>query len=433
MITVTKDEMQEAVNTKLWIKHSFLAAISARVGTEFVESDRDSLGWTDGKGIYINWKYITEKEEMQDMSVDNLLFVICHEVGHLLNLTIDRRGSRHPEFWNYATDYSINSDLINNKDGHGTPKPIGEMYYSPKLITPENPKGQYGLYDEQYLNMTCEQIYEKLIEDFKKDHNGQTPEQVEQDMADAVGEWLKQHAKGQKQFDDHATQETMDETDKGRIKAQVQAVQKQMGGREAGKADSFLERAFDFLFQEPPFDWRGFLNNYLKAFLKSDFSWKRPSRRSWGMGNILPGTSTEAHIKLGIAIDTSGSVGDKEVREFLAHIAKIMHSFKSFEVDVWCFSTKVHTDTLKTYHKTDQEKIKDYQLESLGGTDIKSNFEWIKDNKKKYDVFICMTDGYDYIDDLRFDYCPVIWAITGNDNFQNPSGVHKAKTMRLEF
>lgn len=428
----TKDEVQEAVNTKLWIKHSFLAAMSARVGTEFVEEDIEQIGWTDGKTISVNWKYISESEKFQDMSVDNLIFVICHEVGHLLNLTVDRRGGRHHKFWNFATDYSINSDLINNCDGHGKPKPIGEMYYSDKLITPENPKGQAWLYDEKYRNMTCEQIYESLMDEFKKDHGGKTPEQVEQEMSDAVDEWLKNHCKGE-QLDDHIPQDSMDETDKGRVKAQVEAIQKQMGGQQAGKVDSFLERAFEFLFQEPPFDWRGFLNNYLKAFLKSDFTWKKPSRRSWGGGYILPGSNTDKHIKLGIAIDTSGSVGDKEVQEFLGHIAKIMHSFKSFDIDVWCFSTKVHEETLKNYTKTSQDQIKNYELASLGGTEIASNFRWIEENKKNYDVFICLTDGYDCIDNLQFDYCPVIWGITGNDNFQNPSGVQRAKMMRLEF
>ena len=44
-----------------------------------------------------------------------------------------------------------------------------------------------------------------------------------------------------------------------------------------------------------------------------------------------------------------------------------------------------------------------------------------------------MTDGYDCIDGLKFDTCPVIWGITGNDNFKNPAGVKRAKTMRLEF
>ena len=428
----TKDEVQEAVNTKLWIKHSFLAAMSARVGTEFVEEDIEQIGWTDGKTISVNWKYISESEKYKDMSVDNLIFVICHEIGHLLNLTVDRRGGRHHKFWNFATDYSINSDLINNCDGHGKPKPIGEMYYSDKLITPENPKGQAWLYDEKYRNMTCEQIYEKLIEEFKKDHGGKTPEQVEQEMSDAVDEWLKNHCQGG-QLDDHIPQDSMDETDKGRVKAQVEAVQKQMGGQQAGKTDSFLERAFEFLFQEPPFDWRGFLNNYLKAFLKSDFTWKKPSRRSWGGGYILPGSNTDKHIKLGIAIDTSGSIGEKQVEQVLSHIAKIMHSFKTFDIDIWCFSTQVHEDTLVNYTKTSQDQIKDYELKSFGGTEIASNFRWIEDNKKKYDVFICMTDGYDNIDDLTFDYCPVIWGITGNDNFTNPDGVQRAKVMRVEF
>ena len=110
-----------------------------------------------------------------------------------------------------------------------------------------------------------------------------------------------------------------------------------------------------------------------------------------------------------------------------------MHSFKSFNIDIWCFSTQVHEDTLKSYNKSNQDQLPNYKLASFGGTVIASSFDWIKENKKKYDVFICMTDGYDCIDDLKFDYCPVIWGITGNDSFQNPSGVQRAKMMRLEF
>lgn len=433
MITVTKEEMQEAVNTKLWISHSFLAAISNRIGIEFVESDVPAIAYTDGKSISFNWKYYQENEDMHGMNLQNFIFVLCHEVGHLLNLTSERCGGRDQRFWNYATDYSINSDLINNQNAEGRAIPIGEMYYNEKLIRPDNPKGQAWLYDEKYKNKTCEQIYDDLIDQFKKAHGGKTPEQVDKDNAEAVEKWLDQYGKGQKQLDDHIPQAGMDESDKSRIKAQVQAVQKQMGGLQAGKTDSFLERAFELLFKEPPFDWRGFLSNYLKAFIKSDFTWKRPSRRSWGMGSLLPGTNIESHIKMGIAFDTSGSVGQAQVEEFLAHISKIMHSFKSFEVDIWCFSTKVHEETLITYTKQTQDQIKNFKLASLGGTEIASNFQWIEENKKKYDVFICMTDGYDYIDGLKFKYCPVIWAITGNDKFTNPSGVQNAKCMRLEF
>ena len=102
-------------------------------------------------------------------------------------------------------------------------------------------------------------------------------------------------------------------------------------------------------------------------------------------------------------------------------------------MDVWCFSTQVHEDTLKSYNKSNQDQIVNYQLKSFGGTVIASSFDWINENKKDYDVFICMTDGYDCINDLEFNRCPVIWGITGNDDFQNPEGVKRAKTMRLEF
>ena len=43
-----------------------------------------------------------------------------------------------------------------------------------------------------------------------------------------------------------------------------------------------------------------------------------------------------------------------------------------------------------------------------------------------------MTDGYDNIDNLYFNKCPVIWAITGNNNFTNPKQVRNAKVMYLD-
>ena len=434
---VTMEEMREAVNTRLWIRHSFLAMIATSIGIEWVDDEtNEHFGWCSKDGITINWNPIKNKKEFEGMGLENFLFIICHEVGHLLNCTFERENGRDKDLWNMATDYSINESLINNEVNH-TPKPIGQMYYSQELVSAENPKGQAWLYDEKYKNKTCEEIYELLMQDFKNEHGGKTPQELREQLGKAADkafdDWKKKQTKGQGQFDTHDGMSDMDEGTKNEIKAKVQQAMDTAQEKDCSKLDSMLSRALEFLFQEPPFDWRGFLNTYLKAFIKSDFSWKRPARRSWGAGSILPGSNVESHINFGVAIDTSGSMGQDEVSQILAHIQKIMHSFKSFDIDIWCFSTQVHEKTLKHYTKINQNNIKDYQLESFGGTEIESNFKWIQEQKKKYDVFICMTDGYDNIDGLQFKSCPVIWGITGNDNFKNPSGVQNAKIMRLEF
>lgn len=422
---IVKDDIIETVFTKLWLNYSMLAAIISRVGVDIVEKNDDAIAWTNGRSIFLNWTAIKER----DFTYDNLVFIVAHEVMHLITLTQQRRQWRNQQFWNMATDYAINWALENNERDNRK-QPVGTFPKFEDLVSPKNPNGNYGLLDTRFANMAAEEIYDQLIKDFQKENDGKTPDQA---IDEAIKSFVNGLGKGDGQgFDSHEKLNDMTDEDTTRIKAKVEEVMRSMTGQEAGKMDSAIKRALDLLLAEPPFDWRGFLSRYLKAFIKSDFTWKHPSRRSCAIGCVLPGVNVNAHINLGIAIDTSGSIDDKEVAEFLSHIQKIMKSFKSFNIDVWCFSTKVHEDTLKTYNQFHRD-IQNYKLNSFGGTEIASNFDWIKEKKKKYDAFICLTDGYDNIDDLRFDYCPVIWGIVGNDSFKNPAGVKNAKTMRIEF
>lgn len=442
-----RNEILDSVVTSLWLKNSILAALTHKVGLEIVDNkDIPACAYTNGRGLYINW---AECQKFGDeIKKQNYVFLAVHELMHILTLTHERRGNRDPKIWNWATDYEINDMIINNKSSTGQSIPIGEMLYAESLKSPDNPKGQAWLYEEKYHNWSAEDIYDDLIEQFKNANNGMTPDEFRKKMAqqlgqalkdamdngqpDAVEKWLKEHSKGRGEpIDLDDMLDGMSEEDKQRVKVQVQdTLQKLSTG--SSKCGSMLQRAFEFLLKEPPFDWRGFLVNYLKNFIRSDFTWRRPHRRSNALGTILPGSNVEAQIKLGIAIDTSGSICGDEVNEFLAHIQKIMKSFRGFEIDVWCFSTQVHEETLRHYTQHNRD-MSSFELASNGGTDIASNFRWIEDKGKRYDVFICMTDGYDSITDLVFRHCPTIWAITHNEDFHNPVGVVGAKVMRVEF
>lgn len=447
-----KNEIRQIVNTSLWLRNTILAALVHDVGMDVVENDKiPACGYTDGTGIYINWAECSKIKE--HLTNHNYLFIVVHELMHILTLTFERRNGRDRKLWNYATDYAINDMILTNRESNGAQKPMGEMLYLDEYKTPDNPTGQAWLYESKYHNMSAEQIYEDILQEFKNAHGGKTPEEVKRELADKLGEamangqgggddskdgspddviqkWLDENCKG-KPIDFSDLMEHMSDEVKQKVKASVNNTLDKLQ-KSASKGGSMLERALSIFLQEPPFDWRGYLNKYLKNFIRNDFTWRRPNRRSNALETILPGTNVEAQIKVAIAIDTSGSVGDDEVRDFLSHIQKIMRSFRGFEIDIWCFSTHVHNETLKTYNQHNRD-MSNFELASCGGTDIASNFEWLSNRSKRYDVFICMTDGYDNISNLQFDKYPTIWAITQNDNFTNPPGVRRASVMHVEF
>jgi hypothetical protein len=82
-------------------------------------------------------------------------FVIVHEVLHCLFQHMLRRHGRKPLLWNFATDFAINPILDAECQGKGK-----------DFEWPTGDEGEkMGLYEQKYLNMNAEEIYEKLLED----------------------------------------------------------------------------------------------------------------------------------------------------------------------------------------------------------------------------------------------------------------------------
>ncbi len=61
----------------------------------------------------------------------------------------------------------------------------------------------------------------------------------------------------------------------------------------------------------PPADWRSVLREFVSAHARNDYSWARPNRRFLAQGLYLPGLHSEELGDVVLAVDTSGSVGDR--------------------------------------------------------------------------------------------------------------------------
>ena len=53
---------------------------------------------------------------------------------------------------------------------------------------------------------------------------------------------------------------------------------------------------------EPKMDWREILQQQIMSTLKSDYTWMRPSRKSWHTSAILPGQNNDEMIDICLAL-----------------------------------------------------------------------------------------------------------------------------------
>ncbi|VVM24061.1 Sll7028 protein [uncultured Gammaproteobacteria bacterium] len=87
------------------------------------------------------------------------------------------------------------------------------------------------------------------------------------------------------------------------------------------------------------------LAQYMSAFARDDFSYSRPSRRTGEA--ILPALKSH-QIDIIVAIDTSGSISQEEVNEFVSEVSAIKSNLRASitllacddklsEHSPWCF------------------------------------------------------------------------------------------------
>jgi predicted metal-dependent peptidase len=166
----------------------------------------------------------------------------------------------------------------------------------------------------------------------------------------------------------------------------------------------------------PPADWRTLLRTFVSRHARHDYSWTHPNRRFVAQGLFLPGLRSEELGEVVIAVDTSGSVGPRELGLFAAEIEALLGAFD-------CTAAVLYHDTqvqkVETWTATDGPLV----LTPIGGggTDHRCVFDWVAAAAFDPAVVVCLTDL-----DTRFpDHppaVPVLWAQVGSTRIDPPFG-----------
>ena len=187
------------------------------------------------------------------------------------------------------------------------------------------------------------------------------------------------------------------------------------GALAAGKMGVNVSRDIEDLLQ-PQVDWREVLREFVKSTCAGkDFStWARPNRRFLGQGVYLPSGISEKVEELVLAIDTSGSIGQRALTLFLTEVKAICDTVKPDKVRLLYWGHSVVADESYELSALD-DLVKSTKPRGGGGTDVECVVEYMRDNKITPQATIVLTDGDLYGGWGRWD-CPVLWAILDNED-----------------
>jgi predicted metal-dependent peptidase len=373
----------------LLLRHSFFGNLATRL--RMVDCTDDpfiNTAATDGRCFFFDTNFVDK------LSPKQTEFLFGHEVLHNVFDHMGRRGSRDPDIWNIACDYAINQILVDDR--------IGDKIIQVKIFQ-----------DNKYRGKSAEEIYDIIFEKYDLKQLQQLGELLDQHL-DPDKENGEDGSKGKrKKYTKEELRKIRDEMKEAMISAAQSAG--------AGNLPAGVRRMISEL-TEPKIDWRELLKQQIQSTIRNDYTWMRPSRKGWHTGAVLPGMNYDQTIDVAVAIDMSGSISDKQGRDFLSEIKGIMDQFKDFHIKLWSFDTNVYNVVDITADNI--QEFENYELKGGGGTDFMANWNMMKEENFVPKKFIMFTDGFPWDSWGDPDYCDTVFIIHGPETIKPPFGIY---------
>ena len=387
-----------AARTKLILDKPFLGALVLRLPMVAAEKDWCPTTATDARQFYYNPEFI------DCLSLDETQFVLAHEALHCALSHFARRQHRRKLHWDMACDYAINPLLMSD----GLKAPPGSLYLP------------------QFKGMTAEEIYPCLDEKddeqpldnhvYDKDNTkGSSSGKNEKDLSSerpdqsATEDQDEERQQNPDRDNDGASEPdplTPDEAETLNIQWQQRLAGAAQQAMQAGKLGGEMARMVDHLLQ-PQLPWRLLLARYMTAMARDDFSYMRPSRREGDF--ILPSLRSN-QVELVVALDTSGSIHDQEMGEFLAEVNALKGQMRA-RVTLLACDSQLAPEAPWIFESWDEFNLPE-KITSGGGTNFKPVFEWVEKQQQRPDLLVFFTDAQGAFPEREPAY-PVIWLVKG--------------------
>jgi predicted metal-dependent peptidase len=362
---------------------------------------------TDAKSFYYNPSFIDKLDNHQTK------FVLIHEALHCALTHFSRRGVRDKHKWDLACDFAINPLLV--KEGFRPPLdvPIFNQYES--MIAEEI----YPMIDDSIDTAPMDQ---HLYDDNPKDDAGESDGGMREDSLQGERDLQPKNeknstAKSGANADDLAPQPpplSPDEIQELSSKWQKNLASSAQLAQQAGKLEGEFAKLIDF-FLQPQISWQALLAQYMSTLARDDFSYARASRRS---GEAIFPSLKSAQIDICVAIDTSGSISQGEIDEFVSEINAIKSNMRASITLIAC-DEKVDEKLIWHFKAWDELQFPAV-LGGGKGTNFNPVFDYIEQQDTPATVLIYFTDAKGKFPKFEPNY-PVMWLVKGKEKI--PWGV----------
>ena len=399
-MTLTINEKIAKALVQIQCRNSFFAYLSLFL--KFREDKNKELP-ESSLGIGVNEKgdCIFKEEFIKDITkgddTQKLEGVIVHELLHLALFHLQRVGERDRDKFNIATDIVVNSLL--QKNNFKLPEGV---------LLPDNYSNEIILFKET--------IHKQVIKDCHKKTEEQIYDEIKIPLQNRKGYVLVGVGSGKDgkekglskddlnkgRFDVHFETKDLSEKEKEEIRKEwenriYEAVNV---ARIKGDIPNGMERLLGKLHEEK-IHWKTLLQRYIVNQLPFDYCYSKPSKKSIAVGTYIPHILKEK-IDVVIGIDVSGSIGQKELTDFLSEIMGIAKAYQE-RIDMKLITHEVDVVDEFEIKNGNIEKIKNLTIKGGGGTAHDKIFNHIQEKVRDCKCCIFLTDGYSNLNEIEFD------------------------------
>lgn len=383
------ERMQKA-RAALIIDQRFFGALALRLNLK--EDAEAETMWTDGQTLGFNPEFALQ------LSMDEVKGIICHEVMHCSAGHHLRRNGRDAAIWNQACDYAINSIIKNSG-----------------LTLPKS-----ALISSEFKDQSADSIYTTLNSRKQKEQGedgGSQGQPGNQQGNGQAGKQNKPQGKSGKadpggcgeirdqKADDGKTELTETEKQQHQQEWQVATAQAAQTAKGCGQMKGGLEQIIKEML-EPQVPWIEVLQRFVDQVSHNDYSFKRTNSRYAAFGVIMPSLYDKELPPIDIWVDTSGSISNRDKKQFVAEINDIRSHYKTTIRIVYCDTSVRSIETIE----------KDDLFESLntkggGGTRFSPAIKWSSEQEDQpcCGIYLTDMDCSDFGPEPDF---PVLWIDT---------------------
>jgi len=333
---------------KLLVDYPYFGTLASKL--ELVVNDNLESFKSDGVKLEYRDDYL------EDLELREIEFILANGAMHATLAHENRKNNRSGWLWQMATDIAINDMLLEN----GLTMPYGAEYR------------------KRFRGMYAEEIYAELKSDILREDDDL---EYETDNADDVE---KKDNEQQEQNQEHSQEQLQEEILQEQLLAE-EAIALLESKVKIDEAPTSMERFFN-IDALGKIDWREALKTALDKYFRDDYAIMPPSKKLLYSGIYLPSNVSQT-FRLAIAVDSSGSIDELLLDEFLTEVSFLMSQLQNYQIDLFVSDDKIHSHT--TFFSGEALEIK---IKGGGGTDFRPVFQFIEEEMDDTRLLLYFTD-----------------------------------------